>query len=146
MPSSLNSGPFLSLRPDHDCGRSKVASPKSFASLSGTSSPAINGNGNNYSHTNGHGNLNNTSNGNGHSRSSSHDEFLRLDAPQQDLLLLHGPRQKYKLEKSQDLPVLQGDREILVQVLAIGLNPVDWKGAENGTAREAPIFEEKIIY
>jgi hypothetical protein len=25
-------------------------------------------------------------------------------------------------------------------------NKVDWKGAESGNAREAPIFEEKIIY
>lgn len=138
MPSSLNSGPFLSLRPDHDCGRSKVASPKSFASLSGTASPTTNGNGyshtngNGYSNTNGHGSLNSTANGNGSTSSTHNDEFLRLDAPQQDLLLLHGPRQKYKLEHSAAIPELQGEREILVQVLAIGLNPVDWKGADYG--------------
>lgn len=60
------------------------------------------------------------------------DEFLRLEKPQQDLLLLHGPRQKYTLEKSKEIPELHGDDEILVQTLAIGLNPVDWKGADYG--------------
>ena len=58
------------------------------------------------------------------------DQFLRLAEPQQDLLLLHGPRQKYSLAKAQDIPILKDDREILVQVLAIGLNPVDWKGVD----------------
>lgn len=133
MPSHLNSGPFLSLRPDSDCGRSKVASPKSFASLSGTASPNGHANTNDHTNTNGHGSLNGAVNGNSNGTHSPHnDEFLRLDAPQQDLLLLHGPRQKYKLEKSKDIPDLQGEREILVQVLAIGLNPVDWKGADYG--------------
>lgn len=60
------------------------------------------------------------------------DEFLRLEKPQQDLLLLHGPRQKYTLEKAKEIPELRGDDEILVQTLAIGLNPVDWKGADYG--------------
>lgn len=60
------------------------------------------------------------------------DEFIKLDRPQQDVLLLHGPRQKYSLEKARDIPELRSDREILIQVLAIGLNPVDWKGADYG--------------
>lgn len=120
MPSAYNSSPFLSLRPDQDCGRSHGHSSKSFSSLSGSATPATNG------HINGNGGSEPRVNG------SSNDEFLRLDAPQQDLLLLHGPRQKYKLEKSSNIPELQGDREILVQVLAIGLNPVDWKGADYG--------------
>lgn len=135
MPSAYSNSPFVSLRPDHDCGRSKSpASPstptKSFASLN-TGSSIVNGNG--YSHTNGHvnGHTNGHLNGltNGH---STEDEFLKLDKPQQDLLLLHGPRQKYSLEKSKDIPALEGEREILIQVLAIGLNPVDWKGADYG--------------
>lgn len=61
-----------------------------------------------------------------------HDEFLRLEGPQQDILLLHGPRKKYSLERGQDIPDLQRDDEVLIQVLAIGLNPVDWKGADYG--------------
>ncbi|KAK4504574.1 hypothetical protein PRZ48_005490 [Zasmidium cellare] len=128
MPSAYSNSPFLSLRPDHDCGRSKSpASPstpsKSFASLSTPATSITNGNG--YSHTNGH--------ANGHLNiNSTPDEFLKLDKPQQDLLLLHGPRQKYSLEKSKDIPALEGEREILIQVLAIGLNPVDWKGADYG--------------
>lgn len=126
MPSVLGNSPFLSLRPDHDCGRSKVQEPapngKSFTSLS----PALNG-------VNGHGqpSLNgltstlpdrtNAVNGvNGVNGHSHHDEFLRLESPQQDMLLLHGPRQKYSLEKAKDIPELRKDDEILVQVLAIG--------------------------
>ncbi|SMY18631.1 unnamed protein product [Zymoseptoria tritici ST99CH_1A5] len=137
MPSHLSNSPFISLRPDHECGRSKSQAPtpptRSFDTLSGAASP--NGNGNGYN-SSGHGSLNSTPYTNGHSNgynaSTQDDEFLRLDAPQQDLLLLHGPRQKYKLEKSKEIPDLQGEREILVQVLAIGLNPVDWKGADYG--------------
>ena len=73
------------------------------------------------------------------------DVFQHLAKPQQDVLLLHGPRQKYALEKNTQLPELRSDREILIQVrdrlteaithadelaqvVAIGLNPVDWKG------------------
>ncbi|KAK4627982.1 FMNH(2)-dependent dimethylsulfone monooxygenase [Fulvia fulva] len=128
MPSTYSNSPFVSLKADQNCGRANGSSTsKSFASLSGNATPAINGglNGQVNGHTNGH------SNGVKHAINGD-DEFLRLDAPQQDLLLLHGPRQKYSLEKSRGIPELQGDREILVQVLAIGLNPVDWKGADYG--------------
>ncbi|KAJ7431302.1 chaperonin 10-like protein [Mycena galericulata] len=48
------------------------------------------------------------------------------------VLLLHGPRQKYALEKAKDIPSIQSDDEILIQVLAIGLNPIDWKGPDFG--------------
>ncbi|KAF2216808.1 hypothetical protein CERZMDRAFT_32986, partial [Cercospora zeae-maydis SCOH1-5] len=130
MPSTYNSAPFLSLRPDSECGRSKAQAGRSFASLSGHATPNGHGNGAN-GHSNGHSNGYSNANGT-RSPVPAQDEFLRLDAPQQDLLLLHGPRQKYKLEKSSSIPELQGDREILIQVLAIGLNPVDWKGADYG--------------
>lgn len=149
MPSTYSSAPFLSLKPNSDCGRGQRQPRKSFSSLSGAATPNSHANGVNGNHssdgysngysngyTNGHanGHANGYTNGNGAipSNESSDDEFLRLDAPQQDLLLLHGPRQKYKLEKSSSIPELQGEREILVQVLAIGLNPVDWKGADYG--------------
>ena len=125
MPSTLSSSPFLSLRPDHDCGRRKeqtAAPSKSFSSISNlTNGDRVKVNGSSEAHTNGHA-----------SSTGSNDEFLRLDKPQQDLLLLHGPRQKYSLERAKEIPELHGDREILVQILAIGLNPVDWKGADYG--------------
>lgn len=44
------------------------------------------------------------------------DAFQHLPKPQQDILLLHGPRQKYRLEKAREIPEIQSDREILVQV------------------------------
>jgi hypothetical protein len=111
MPSTLSSSPFLSLKPDQDCGRSSVQSPREHSG----GKHLQNGNG--------------TNGVNGH---HEEDDFLRLSSPQQDLLLLHGPRQKYVLEKARDIPELTRDDEILVQVLAIGLNPVDWKGADYG--------------
>ena len=131
MPSTYSSGPFVSLKPNADCGRGQTQSSKSF---SGLSTPSGNGHGNGVNGHSSNGYSNGYTNGNGikSPTDSSSDEFLRLDAPQQDLLLLHGPRQKYKLEKSSSIPELQGEREILVQVLAIGLNPVDWKGADYG--------------
>lgn len=58
------------------------------------------------------------------------DGFQRLPKPQQEILLLHGPGQRYRLEKAHDIPELKSDQEILVQVVAIGLNPVDWKGPD----------------
>ena len=44
------------------------------------------------------------------------DQFQRLPKPQQDILLLHGPGQRYRLERAHDIPELQSDQEILVQV------------------------------
>ena len=141
MPSIFNkSSPFVSLRPDKDCGRQNSkgsGQPSSFKNYKGATSddasskPKYNGD---YSKANGgiNGNgVNGYVNGTVSSRSYSsdnEDEFLRLSSPQQDVLLLHGPRQKYSLEKAKDIPELRGDDEVLVQVLAIGLNPVDWKG------------------
>lgn len=138
MPSVLSSSPFLSLRPDHDCGRHKdetsgTAGPAAFASLNGHRANGING-----APVDGTNNPDRTKSGaDGYTNGQSHgstpsDEFLKLDQPQQDLLLLHGPRQKYSLEHSKEIPELRKDEEILIQVLAIGLNSVDWKGADYG--------------
>ena len=44
------------------------------------------------------------------------DGFQHLPKPQQNILQLHGPRQKYSLEKAGEIPELRSDREILVQV------------------------------
>lgn len=45
----------------------------------------------------------------------------------QDVLLLHGPKQKYEHTKEQPIPELENGREMLVEVEVVGLNPIDWK-------------------
>jgi len=45
----------------------------------------------------------------------------------QEILLLHAPKQKYAHTKDQPIHVLKNDREMLVAVEAVGLNPIDWK-------------------
>lgn len=142
MPTNLSNSPFLALRNDDSCGRhqhSASPTPAPFSSLSTrrpqqSSSPYTNG------YTNG---VNgDTPYTNGLAQVNGQDDFIRLDSPQQDVLLLHGPRQKYSLEKAQEIPELRSDREILIQVLAIGLNPVDWKGADYGTmALNTPYYK-----
>ena len=42
--------------------------------------------------------------------------FQHLPKQQQEVLLLHGPRQKYSLKTTGEVPELKSDREILVQV------------------------------
>lgn len=46
----------------------------------------------------------------------------------QTQLLLHEPGQPYELSEGQKIPDMQPG-ELLVQVHAIGLNPIDWKSA-----------------
>jgi hypothetical protein len=48
----------------------------------------------------------------------------------QDVLLIHGPGQEYKLTQNHCIPSLNAENEILVKVIAVGLNPIDWKGPE----------------
>ena len=50
------------------------------------------------------------------SADQDHDAFQRLPNPQQDVLLLHGPRQKYSLQTTGQIPELRAEREMLVQV------------------------------
>lgn len=44
------------------------------------------------------------------------ESFQILPKPQQDILLLHGPRQRYSIDKARDLPELKSDQEVLIQV------------------------------
>ncbi|KAL9612088.1 MAG: hypothetical protein Q9167_003310 [Letrouitia subvulpina] len=53
---------------------------------------------------------------NGHAQAPDEDGFQHLPKLQQDILLLHGPRQKYSLEINGQIPELRLDREILIQV------------------------------
>ena len=54
-------------------------------------------------------------------------KVVEFNVPHQEVLLLHGPRQKYAHAREQPIPALQDDREMLVAVDAVGLNPIDWK-------------------
>ncbi len=45
----------------------------------------------------------------------------------QSVLLLLQPKTKYDLTHEYPVPVVEGDRELLVRVSAVGLNPLDWK-------------------
>ena len=42
-------------------------------------------------------------------------------------LQLHAARQAYSIEHDCQIPNLNGEEEVLLQVYAIGLNPIDWK-------------------
>lgn len=83
--------------------------PSTLQSANGDVNVQVNGNG----HTNGVA----ANESNGHEK-DFHDEdaFQHLPKPQQDVLLLHGPRQKYSLQTTGQIPSLRSDREILVQV------------------------------
>lgn len=45
----------------------------------------------------------------------------------QEVLLLHAPKQRYIHTKDYQIPSVKDEREMLVKVQAIGLNPIDWK-------------------
>lgn len=60
---------------------------------------------------------------------STPDAVTEHDIPKtQNLLLLHGKGEQYKVHEDGELPELAfGD--LLVEIHAIGLNPIDWKSA-----------------
>lgn len=140
MPHIISSSPFLSLKQDASCGRNDAApavngvanriphgdSPAPVSSLSSKSTSYTNSLSNGAAHALTNGDFEAAQ------KAAGNHEFLKLSQPQQDVLLLHGPGKRYSLERAQQIPELQNDREILVQVLAIGLNPVDWKGPDYG--------------
>ncbi len=45
-----------------------------------------------------------------------HDHFQHVPKSQQEVLLLHGPGQRYSLHREGQIPELTSDREILIQV------------------------------
>lgn len=59
----------------------------------------------------------------------------RADAPRrpsetlrhQAALLLHAPKQRYTHVKKHDVPEIKDEREMLVKIQVVGLNPIDWK-------------------
>jgi hypothetical protein len=58
---------------------------------------------------------------------SSSNGVGQFDREHQDVLLLHGAKQRYAHTPKQSIPRPKNDREMLVQVKVIGLNPIDWK-------------------
>jgi len=53
-----------------------------------------------------------------------------VDQTHQSVLLLLQPRSKYDLTHEYPIPSIEGDRELLVKVQAVGLNPIDWKAPD----------------
>jgi NADPH:quinone reductase-like Zn-dependent oxidoreductase len=60
----------------------------------------------------------------------SKDDISSILATGQDVLLIHGPGQEYKLTQNHGIPELESEHEILIKVIAVGLNPIDWKGPD----------------
>ncbi|KAI9651488.1 MAG: hypothetical protein M1831_000805 [Alyxoria varia] len=56
------------------------------------------------------------------------EEGQRLQKAEQDVLLVHGPGQEYVLRRGYSIPNPATEDELLVKVVTIGLNPIDWKG------------------
>ena len=63
-------------------------------------------------------------------QSLDEDNVPRLLDSGQDALLIHAPGEQYKLTQNQSIPEQKTEHEILVKVIAVGLNPVDWKGPD----------------
>ncbi|KAF7867290.1 hypothetical protein EAF04_005373 [Stromatinia cepivora] len=55
-----------------------------------------------------------------------------LNVSHQEVLLLHGPKQRYIHATEHPIPSLNDGREMLVAVEIIGLNPIDWKAPDFG--------------
>jgi hypothetical protein len=47
----------------------------------------------------------------------------------QNVLLLNGKGHKYKIQEGYRIPAIRDDRELLIKIQYIGLNPIDWKSA-----------------
>ncbi|CAG8955117.1 hypothetical protein HYFRA_00007132 [Hymenoscyphus fraxineus] len=58
------------------------------------------------------------------------DDSFKLQ--NQEVLLLHRPKQRYEHTSDQPIPELQSESDMLVAVEAIGLNPIDWKAPDYG--------------
>jgi hypothetical protein len=54
-------------------------------------------------------------------------EVPGFDVAHQEVLLLHGKKERYAHTKQHPVPELKDDREMLVAVGVVGLNPIDWK-------------------
>ena len=53
-----------------------------------------------------------------------------LSESDQNVSVVHIPGQEYKLTQNRRISSLNAENEILVMVIAMGLNHIDWKGLE----------------
>ena len=74
---------------------------------------------------------------------STHEKTRRADSPleggqpsKQDVALVYAARQRLVLTQAYPVPLPNTDNELVVEIRAIGLNPVDWK------SMYAPVFEK----
>jgi len=74
---------------------------------------------------------------------ASYEKNRRADSPlenglplQQDVALLQAARQRLVLTQAYPVPLPKTDDELVVEIRAIGLNPVDWK------SMYAPLFDQ----
>lgn len=65
-----------------------------------------------------------------HNTADDNDSATTFAVSGQNVLLIHGPGEEYQLTQNHDVPQPKTDHEILVKVIAVGLNPVDWKGPD----------------
>jgi hypothetical protein len=63
---------------------------------------------------------------------TSESDQIDFDVTHQDVLLLHAPKERYAHTRKQPVPKLHNEREMLVQVHVVGLNPLDWKAPDFG--------------
>ncbi|KFY46219.1 hypothetical protein V494_00541 [Pseudogymnoascus sp. VKM F-4513 (FW-928)] len=56
----------------------------------------------------------------------------RFQVTHQEVLLLHGVKQRYTHTTKYEIPQIKNDGEMLVKVSVIGLNPIDWKASDFG--------------
>lgn len=76
---------------------------------------------------------------------ASYGKNRRADSPlenglpfQQDVALLQEARQRLVLTEAYPVPLPKSDDELIVEIRAIGLNPVDWK------SMYAPLFDQTM--
>lgn len=76
-------------------------------------------------------------------------ESEAFDLEHQEVLLLHAVKQRYAHTKGWPIPALKNDREMLVAVDVIGLNPIDWKApyvvSQDDVVMEANFLEGILV-
>lgn len=61
-------------------------------------------------------------------KSESNSRRQQIQEPKQNALVLRAAREQYTLVTDHAIPPILHKGEILIKVVAIGLNPIDWKG------------------
>lgn len=80
--------------------------------------------------------------------STKHKEIIpteAFDVLHQEVLLLHAPKQRYAHTKKQQIPSLENEREMLIAVEVVGLNPIDWKAPYEHVSEANPAVTDLLI-